>query len=380
MPNGMLSLSIVLLLHAHTGSFALAGVAVGTFALSNAAVAPLQGFLVDRLGQPRVLVVCALGQTTALVLLVFAVRADLPSAATVALVGCAGALVPPSMACARALWPTITPDAATRDAAYALDSIIIEVAWVLGPLIVVAAVSLASPSATVLLCAAITLAGTAALASSPHARDWRPRDRLRSRGGAVSSGPLRRLLLTIALTGFWWGALQVAFPALAVHAGSRQAAGVMLGLVSVGGVLGGLVYGARRWDVPLDRRHPVLLVLMAVLLIPLTVAHSLAAGITLSVLAGLAMTPAISCQNTLVGLAAPAEAMTEAFTWATAATFAGVAAGSVAAGAFVDVAGIGGAFASASAALAIAALVAAPPRRLQPMRGIVRRAIVIGRE
>jgi MFS family permease len=380
MPNGMLSLAIVLLLHARTGSFALAGVAVGAFALSNAATAPLQGILVDRLGQPRVLAVCAVGQSAVLALLVLAVNANVPSALTVALVACAGALVPPSMACARALWPTITPDAATRDAAYALDAIIVEVAWVVGPLVVVAAVSLASPSAAVLLCVAITLAGTAALASSSHARRWRPGGQRRSRAGAISSGPLRRLLLTIGLTGFWWGALQVGFPALAVHAGSRQAAGVMLGLVSAGGVLGGLIYGAHRWQVSIDRRYPVLLLLMAVLLIPLALAHSLAAGITLSVVAGLAMTPALSCQNTLVGIAAPAEAMTEAFTWTTAAIFAGVAAGSVAAGALVDVAGVGGPFASASAALAVAAAVATPQAGLKRARGVSRRALVMARE
>jgi MFS family permease len=382
MPTSMLSLSIVLLFHARTGSFALAGVAVGVFALSNAAMAPLQGILVDRLGQPRVLAVCALGQSAALLLLVLAVQADVPPAPTVAFVGVAGALVPPSMACVRALWPTITPDAATRDAAYALDAIIVELAWVLGPLIVVATVLLVSPSAAILACVAITLAGTATLASSPHARCWRPYHPhpRRPRAGAVASRPLRLLLLSIGLTGFWWGALQVGFPALAVHAGSRQAAGVMLGLVSVGGVLGGLVYGARRWHLSLDRRYPALLALMAVLLIPLTVAHSLAAGITLSVLAGLAMTPAISCQNTLVGAAAPADAMTEAFAWTTAATFAGIAAGSVAAGALVDVAGVGGPFASASAALAVAAAVAAASRGRRTTGGVARRTVVMARE
>ena len=105
-PNGMVALSLVLLLRERTGSFALAGVAVGAFALSSAAVAPLQGILVDRLGQPRVLVACALGQATVLVLLVLAAHMRLPSATLVVLVAFAGALVPPSMACARALWPT----------------------------------------------------------------------------------------------------------------------------------------------------------------------------------------------------------------------------------------------------------------------------------
>ena len=80
-PNGMLSLAILLLIRGRTGSFAVAGVAVGAFALANAAVAPIQGALVDRLGQPRVLGVCAVGQSALLVLLVAAAQAGLPAIA-----------------------------------------------------------------------------------------------------------------------------------------------------------------------------------------------------------------------------------------------------------------------------------------------------------
>ena len=79
--------------------------------------------------------------------------------------------------------------------------------------------------------------------------------------------------------------------------------------------------------------------------------------------AGLALTPALSCQNTLVGLAAPAGAVAEAFTWTTAAMFGGVAAGSTVAGALVDRAGVGAPFAAASAAVALAAVLAAVDQR-----------------
>ena len=112
-PNGMLSLAVLLLIRGRTGSFALAGLAVGAFALANAAVAPIQGALVDRLGQPRVLGACSGGQSLLLVLLVAAAQARLPSALLIGIVGLAGALVPPSMACARALWTQLAPDSAT---------------------------------------------------------------------------------------------------------------------------------------------------------------------------------------------------------------------------------------------------------------------------
>jgi MFS family permease len=363
MPNGMLTLAILLLIRAQTGSFAIAGVAVGAFALANAAVAPIQGALVDRLGQPRVLAVCAGGQSTLLVLLVIAAQARLPAALLVVIVAGAGALVPPSMACARALWPQIAPDAATRDAAYALDAITLEAVWIVGPFLVVAVVALASPAAAVLLGAAITVGGTAVFATSPLSRRWRSGAQRRSRAGAIASAELRRLLASIALVGFWWGALQVGLPALALHAGSRGASGALLALVSLGGVVGGLLYGARSWRVSIDRRYGTLLLALAILLTPLIIARSVAAAIPLCLVAGLAMTPMISCQNTLVGAAAPTGSMTEAFTWSTAAMFVGIAIGSAAAGSLVGSAGVGAPFAAACAAAALAAALAALPRR-----------------
>ena len=315
-PNGMLSLAILLLIRGRTGSFAIAGIAVGAFALANARGGTGSGGVGGRLGQPLVLGFCSGGQSVLLVLLVLAARARLPPVLLVGLVGLAGALVPPSMACARALWPQIAPDSRTLDAAYTMDAITLEAAVVLGPLLVVAAVALVSPAAAVLLCAAITLAGTAAFISSPLCRHWRSIGTRESRAGALASRDLRRLLASVLLFGFWWGSLLVGLPALAVHARSRDASGVLLALVSVGGVIGGLLYGARAWRSRRTRTAPP--GLLAVLLAPLILARTIATAVPFCVLAGLAMTPMLSCQNTLVGAVAPVGTTTEAFTWTTA--------------------------------------------------------------
>jgi predicted MFS family arabinose efflux permease len=132
-------------------------------------------------------------------------------------------------------------------------------------------------------------------------------------------------------------------------------------------VVGGLLYGARNWRLSIEARYWVLLLLLAILLTPLIIASSLAAAIPLSLIAGLAMTPMISCQNTLVGAVAPAGTMTEAFTWTTAAMFGGIATGSAVSGSLVDTAGVGAPFAAACAAAALAAALAAlAHRRTQP--------------
>ncbi|MGH2881406.1 MAG: hypothetical protein ACRDPA_01655, partial [Solirubrobacteraceae bacterium] len=124
-----------------------------------------------------------------------------------------------------------------------------------------------------------------------------------------------------------------------------------------------LLYGARHWSVSIDVRYRALFLVLAILLTPLIIARSLTAVIPLCIVAGLAMPPIVSCRNTLVGTAAPAGTMTEAFTWGTAAMFVGIASGSTAAGSLVGTVGVGAPFAAACAAVALAAALAALAQR-----------------
>jgi hypothetical protein len=72
--------------------------------------------------------------------------------------------------------------------------------------------------------------------------------------------------------------------------------------------------------------------------------------------------------------------MTEAFTWTTAAMFAGVAAGSIASGTLVDTAGVGAPFLAASLAVALAGAIAARRGAEAARRGVRRAVPVLGRD
>src|SRR5436305_7244622 len=95
LPQGMATLAILLLVRGATHSYAAAGVAVGAYALSNAACAPLQGRLVDRFGRLAVLVPSAFGQAALLVALTVAAGAGSGAGVLVVLSGLAGAVAPP---------------------------------------------------------------------------------------------------------------------------------------------------------------------------------------------------------------------------------------------------------------------------------------------
>jgi len=59
-PIAGMSLAVILLVRAETGSFASAGVVEAAFAIATAVSLPVQGRLIDRLGQPGILAVAVM--------------------------------------------------------------------------------------------------------------------------------------------------------------------------------------------------------------------------------------------------------------------------------------------------------------------------------
>lgn len=344
LPSGMLSLSLLLFVHARTGSFLSAGAVVGTFTLAGALASPLQGALVDRLGQTRVLLPCAVVQGALLVGFVPAADAGLGEAGMIGWATVAGAFLPPVSGCVRALWPMLATDQQTLERIYALDAISQEAIYTLGPLLAGTVAVLVSPGASVLLCAAIALAGTALFASCPASRGARGAQRGPWRGGALRSSALRLLLLSALLGGMVVGAAEVGLPALAAHLRSRGSAGALLALFSVGSMLGGLLYSARGSQAPPARRYPLLLLGVALSFAPLIAARSLVLAYPLSLVAGLGVAPMLACQFSLVGAFAPEGTATEAFTWHRGTTVAGIALGTAVGGSLVDRTAVGAAF------------------------------------
>jgi MFS family permease len=362
LPLGMTSLSILLVVRSSTGSIAAAGIAVGAYAFGNAATAPLQGVLVDRYGQLRILVPSSLLQASLLITLLVAARSHLATGGLVVLAALAGVALPPFSAAARALWRFILDDPAQLETFYSLDAVTQEAIWIASPLIVSAAVAVASPAAALLLCAAIAVTGSIVFCSAPASLAWRSDDAARRRGGALASRPLRYLLCSIASTGCAWGCLTVGVPALAVHLGTARDAGILLALVSVGSLGGGLAYGRRVWVAPLERRYAIALAVIALSALPLCVAGDLRTAGPLAVLLGLGWAPALSCQYALVGRAAPSGSVMEAFTWQTSAFVAGASIGAAVGGALAGTAGAHAVFALLSASALGAAGIATSAR------------------
>jgi predicted MFS family arabinose efflux permease len=361
---GMAPLAIVLLVEGATGSYARAGAAAAAHAIVGGLVGPALGRLVDRVGQTAVLLACAAGCALAYPLL--ALNAGAATPVVLGLSALSGAVTPPLSACLRAVWAELLRGTDRLETAFAFESTLQELTYALGPLAVAVLVVRSGPSAALIVAGACAALGTLAFAWSRPSRTWRGRP-----GGAGLLGPLRsrgvRVLLGVAVgNAAAFGAIEVTVPAFAERAGDPALAGWLLAVWSLGSLLSGLAYGARRWSSPPWPRLVVLLALHSgmVALLALPGTPSLLGLALLGV--GLTVAPWIACSYLLLDASAPTGTVTEAFTWLAAAFAAGIAVGNATAGAVVQRAGTGPGFALAAAFGLLALLV--PAASLTRMR------------
>ena len=368
-PIGINALAIVLYLRAARGSFAIAGAVAGALAAGSGIGAPIQGRLVDAFGQRRVLVPLGVVHAAALGALVASTEAGAPVAVLVAFGFLAGFAIPPTSSVLRSMWPDLLRDRPQLiQAAYALDSVLIELIFVAGPLLTALIATVLTPPAALVLSAVSVVVGTVAFTALPPSRAVRPQpDRPRAGVlGALGSPGVRTLVLTSLPAGVAIGICEVTLPAFSDASGAAAAAGILLAVWSLGSAAGGLVYGALPNRPPLQRVHLVVSALLPLSLLPMAAAPSVGAMALLVIPAGMFIAPLLATRNELVGWVAPEGARTEAYTWPVTAFVGGIAVGSALAGVIVESASWRTAFVAAAAIAASGALIAVARRRTVP--------------
>jgi hypothetical protein len=152
----------------------------------------------------------------------------------------------------RPLWVVVARPDQIRTA-YALDSTLMHVAMLVGPVASTwLALSLSSTTALV-VCAASMLIGGTVIGSSPVSRGWIPEPRVAGEPGLLRSPAIRLLALEGAFLGFAMGLINISVPASATLIGRAGWAGPLMASVALGSILGGIWAGARlRRVVPID--------------------------------------------------------------------------------------------------------------------------------
>jgi Major Facilitator Superfamily len=325
-------LATVLMIHGTNGSFAVAGAVLGAYSISAAFSLPVQGRIIDRIGQTRVILTTTFVNTLGFVALILLAH-DRASAILLVATGIvAGAGTLPTGAAMRTLWADLVPDAELRQAAFAIDAVALDVAWVVGPLIAAAVIALASPTAALAVCIGLTILGSAVFGTSRASRRWRGAPAEHRRIGPLRSPSVWVLMGGAFGVGLAVGAGELAITAFTSEHGAPELAGTLIAVQALASIAGGLWYGARSWRSSPGERLPGVAFVFGLCWLPLVAVPSIGAAFPLMALTGLALAPTISLLYLLLDSVAPTGTAAEATGWVLTAIVGGAALGNAAAG------------------------------------------------
>lgn len=348
-PIAMRSIACLMMISAVTGSLADAGTVAAAMLISQGVASPVFGRLADRLSQRRVLLFACLGHVVGMTLLLVAIVLRAPLWLMVIAAVATGCTSVSFTSFMRARWAAMIDQGALRTA-YAMESMLDDTIFLLGPLLVTVLASSVHPAAGLIVCVSLTTIGSVAVAlhrRSEPAHEPAP-GQVPKR--AITVPGVWVLMIAYAGMGFQFGAVDVTMIAFAQERSTPGFAGVLLSLIAVGSLIAGLIYGAVDWRLPQARLLAITTCLLTLGALPLAYADSPLVMALCAVLAGIAISPALIAGSTLLESLAPKGSLSEAFSWLTSCGALGIASGTAVGGLLADLdssalaawAGVGG--------------------------------------
>lgn len=338
-----------------TGSFAVAGVATGLFALAEALVGPQIARLIDRYGQFRLIPILLLLHLIGIGMVVLT---STTAGVALVLAGAAlsGATIPQPGALSAARWTHVIPKPDQLRTAFSLEAVVNDVAFLAGPPIVTVASGAARPYAGTVAAASFLIIGGATLALQRRTEPTTMREERKERkpgSSLLTRGFMSVFGVNLGL-GLYFGAMPVVVTAFAAEKGYGPAAGFILGIASLASLISGIAYGAmkERW-----RPHTVQLTASALLFAAIglsAVSPTLPVLCVSLVLAGATISPVIVTTSQIVAASIGRASLTQGFTWINTASAAGIAFAASVAGFAIEIGSVRAALLLCCALVAVA--------------------------
>ncbi len=344
-PIAMKALGCVLLVQQLTGSYGLAGLVGAVQTLVSAFAAPQLGRLADQFGERTVLIWSAIGHVIGMVWLIAAAYAD-----THALIMLAGAAVVggssmPFGSISRTRWVEVLGKGRRLERAYALEAMADEMAFIIGPMLVVPLSVSVNAAAGLVVSLVMTLIGTVILVLQPVSPSSTRNAPVTTAQSTVSTSVVRLpgmqvLIAALLFLGIIFGSIEIVLVAFSEDLAQPNAASILAALFGAGSFLGAIGYGAVTWHSPVDRRLKIAIWWMSLGTIPILLASSIPAMAIAVFVTGFGISPAMIAANTVVENLSPPKMLTEAFSWLGSAIASGAALGSIVAGYVLDEIGV----------------------------------------
>lgn len=332
----MMGLGVVLLLTARGEPYAVAGAVAASFAIAAAIGGPVVSGFIDRHGQRRVLPWAVAAYTVSMVGLIVALNSGSPLWLSVPLAVGAGMVMPNFGALVRARWAHVLPGSRGIHVAYAWESILDEIVFVVGPPLATILALQVHPAAALVVSVIVVLAGTGLLVPQ-RASEPAPHGRAKRSGGVALRNPgMPWVFAAFVFVGGVFGSFEVVTVAFAQEQDARSATGILLALYAFGSLLAGLVYGLLRPPEFHAHRLTLMLTLMAVVTFGFPVSPSVVVLAPMALLAGLAVSPVLIAGTALTERIVPSTQLTEGITWTSTGLALGLAVSAPGSGIVID--------------------------------------------
>lgn len=339
-PMSMFGLGILLAVTESGGTYTLGGLTAGIALAAQAAAAPVQARIADRLGQRRLLLPLltahAVGLASLIAVVGDAAAGDLPYAALAASTILTGVTFPQIGALVRARWASLYTATPRIHTAYAWESVLDEVVYIVGPTIVVLLSTSVHPLAGLVAMLLLTLGGGYSFAALRMTEPPVQRLAAGTRRERLPKFTLGWLVVAFVFMGGIFGSAEVATVAFTEELGAKAASGPALAVFAAGSLIAGLVAGAVHWKASLRRRFIVGQAALAAAVLPLALVGSIPLLLMAIFVAGFAIAPTLITGFSMVEAEVPAGRLTEGLAWVSTALTVGVAAGAAVAGPVID--------------------------------------------
>ena len=337
LPLSMSGIGIVLLVSLTTGSFGFAGLLTAVATLSSGLAGPLWGRAVDRGGQAPVLVAAALVWTLGQGLLLAAVLLRWPVPAAVAAAVVVGLGFSVAGSAVRARWNHRLQGSPLLDTAFALEAVLDEVIFIVGPVLVTFLATAVHPGAGLGACAVLGLLGALVLAAQRGTEPpRRPRQVAVRSPERIAVWALVPVVAASVTLGMVFGGMEVVVVAFAAEAGVLAWAGTLLMAWATGSLVAGVVAGTLTWRRSPATRFRLGALSLAASLVPLPWVREPLLLAALLFVSGMAIAPTLIASVAVTQSVVPQSRLTEALAWGSTGIAGGLALGAASLGALID--------------------------------------------
>lgn len=341
-PVSMTAIGIITMLSEMQRSYALAGGVAAVFTLSCAIIAPQISRAVDRYGQSKVLPIATFISLLSILSLLLIAHWNLPSI-LLFLFAVLGGFMPSMSAMVRARWSEIYRGKQELQTAYALESVLDELCFIIGPPVSVGLCVAFFPEAGPLLAMIFLVIGvTSFVLQKKTEPPVNPNPQ--KHASVIHTRIVKRLTLLMIFLGIIVGTIDVSSVAFAKAQNMPATASMVLSFYAISSCLAGLLFGALRFSIPLSKLLLFAAIATTFSSIPILFVWDIFSLSMIVFIAGFFFSPTMIIAMSLVEEAVLEDQLTEGLTWLISGLGIGVALGAAITGFIIDEFSIGSGF------------------------------------